>query len=90
MFLTLAARGGHAVPAGALRAAPHAVAATPVWLAAVFAVAGLTVISLTRTVARAPANRLGRMSAGGVRGRRGTKVLERIPGGGVGSGQGCS
>ena len=34
-------------------AAPHAIAATPVWLAAVFAVAGLTVIPLTRTVARA-------------------------------------
>jgi hypothetical protein len=49
LFLTLAARGGHAVPAGA----PHAIAATPVWLAAVFAVAGLTVIPLTRTVARA-------------------------------------
>jgi hypothetical protein len=40
LFLTLAARGGHAVPAGALRAAPHAIAATRVWLAAVFAVAG--------------------------------------------------
>jgi hypothetical protein len=37
----------------ALPAAPHAIAATPVWLAAVFAVAGLTVIPRTRTVARA-------------------------------------
>jgi hypothetical protein len=36
LFLTLAARGGHAVPAGV----PHAIAATPVWLAGVFAVAG--------------------------------------------------
>ena len=60
LFRTLAARGGHAVPAGALRAAPPAIPAAPVWLAAVFA------------------------------GRRGTKVLERIPGGGVGSGQGRS
>jgi hypothetical protein len=50
---SLAARGGHAVPAGALRAALHAVAAAPVWLAAVFAVAGLIVIPLTRTVAGA-------------------------------------
>jgi hypothetical protein len=53
LFLMLAARGGHAVPAGALPAAPHAIAATRVWLAAVFAVAGLTVIPLTGTVARA-------------------------------------
>jgi hypothetical protein len=40
LFLTLAARGGHAVPAGAHPAVPHAIAATPVWLAGVFAVAG--------------------------------------------------
>ena len=53
VFLTLAARGGHAVPAGALRAAPHAIAAAPVRLAAVFAAAALAVIPLTRTVARA-------------------------------------
>jgi hypothetical protein len=37
-----------------------------------------------------PANRPGRMSAGDVRGRRGTEVPEGIPGGGVGSGQGRS
>jgi len=40
-------------PGGRAPAAPHAIAATPVWLAAVFAVAGLTVIPLTRAVARA-------------------------------------
>jgi hypothetical protein len=40
LFLTLAARGGHAIAAGALPAAPYAIAAIPVWLAAVFAVAG--------------------------------------------------
>jgi hypothetical protein len=53
LFLALAARGGHAVPAGALPAAPHAIAAAPVRLAAVFAAAALAVIPLTRTVARA-------------------------------------
>jgi MFS family permease len=54
LFLTLAARAGHGAHpvANTLPAAPHAIATTSVWLAALFAISAVTALSLTRAVAR--------------------------------------
>jgi hypothetical protein len=54
LFLTLASQPGRAsgaAAAGALPAAPHAIAATSAWLAGLFVVSALAAIPLTRTVA---------------------------------------
>jgi MFS family permease len=56
VFLTLAThavRGPGTAAAAALPAAPHAIAATSVWLAALFVVSALAAIPLSRTVAKA-------------------------------------
>jgi MFS family permease len=52
LFLTLAARAGAHPATAALPAAPHAIAATSAWLAALFVISAVTALPLTRTVAR--------------------------------------